>query len=73
MLSTDYEFTAPNTIVIHLRQGVLLAEHSSANGREFVASDVVTTTTESADSVTDLRHTLRIQRVIIRHIIPFLQ
>jgi len=41
MLSTDYEFSAPNTIVIHLRQGIDWQNIAPANGREFIASDVV--------------------------------
>ena len=40
-LATSYEMTDPNTIVVHLRQGVHWQNIPPANGREFTADDVV--------------------------------
>jgi peptide/nickel transport system substrate-binding protein len=40
-LASDWEFTDPNTFVAHLRQGIYWQNLPPANGREFVASDVV--------------------------------
>jgi ABC-type transport system substrate-binding protein len=40
-LATSWEFSDPNTFVVHLRQGVHWQNIAPANGREFVASDVV--------------------------------
>jgi len=40
-LMVSYEFTDPNTYVMHLRQGVHWQNLPPANGREFVADDVV--------------------------------
>ena len=41
LLAADWEFTDPNTYVVHLRQGIHWQNIPPANGREFVASDVV--------------------------------
>ena len=40
-LMESYEFTDPNTYVMHLRQGIHWQNIPPANGREFVAADVV--------------------------------
>ena len=40
-LGTSWEFTDPLTYVVHLRQGVHWQNIAPANGREFVADDVV--------------------------------
>jgi len=40
-LAESWEFTKPNTLVFHLRQGIYWQNIAPANGREFVASDVV--------------------------------
>lgn len=40
-LATSWEFTDVNTYVVHLRQGVHWQNIAPANGREFVADDVV--------------------------------
>jgi peptide/nickel transport system substrate-binding protein len=40
-LAQNWEFTTPNTFVVNLRQGIYWQDLSPANGREFVASDVV--------------------------------
>jgi peptide/nickel transport system substrate-binding protein len=40
-LAQSWEFTDPNTFVIHLRHGVHWQNISPANGREFTADDVV--------------------------------
>ena len=40
-LGTSWEFTDPLTYVVHLRQGVRWQNIAPANGREFVADDVV--------------------------------
>lgn len=37
----DWEFTTPGTFVVNLRQGIYWQNLPPANGREFVASDVV--------------------------------
>ena len=41
LLAASWEFTDPSTFVVHLRQGVHWQNLPPANGREFVASDVV--------------------------------
>jgi peptide/nickel transport system substrate-binding protein len=40
-LAQSYEFTDPGTVVVHLRQGVHWQNIAPANGREFIAADVV--------------------------------
>jgi len=40
-LAQSWEFTDPSTFTVHLRQGIHWQNISPANGREFVASDVV--------------------------------
>jgi len=40
-LAQNWEFTDPSTLVVHLRQGVYWQNIAPANGRQFVASDVV--------------------------------
>jgi len=40
-LAKSWEFSDPSTIVVHLRQGVHWQNLPPANGREFVADDVV--------------------------------
>jgi len=40
-LAASWEFTDPSTFVVHLRHGINWQNISPANGREFVASDVV--------------------------------
>ena len=40
-LGTSWEFTDPLTYVVHLRQGIHWQNIAPANGREFVADDVV--------------------------------
>jgi len=40
-LAQSWEFTNPSTFVVHLRQGVYWQNLPPANGREFVANDVV--------------------------------
>ena len=40
-LASSWEFTDPYTLVVHLRQGVYWQNIAPANGREFVASDVI--------------------------------
>jgi len=40
-LAQSWEFSNPNTFVVHLRQGVYWQNISLANGREFVANDLV--------------------------------
>ncbi len=40
-LAESYEMTAPDTIVWHIRQGVKWWAKAPANGREFIADDVV--------------------------------
>jgi peptide/nickel transport system substrate-binding protein len=40
-LASSWEFTDPTTLVVHLRQGIHWQNIPPANGREFVASDVV--------------------------------
>jgi len=40
-LAENWEFTAPNTYVAHLRRGITWQNIPPANGREFVADDVV--------------------------------
>ena len=40
-LVSDFEFTTPGTWVVHVRQGVHWQDIPPANGREFVASDIV--------------------------------
>jgi len=40
-LAENWEFTAPNTYVVHLRKGITWQNIPPANGREFVADDVV--------------------------------
>jgi peptide/nickel transport system substrate-binding protein len=40
-LAQSWEFTDPNTFVIHLHQGIHWQNISPANGREFTADDVV--------------------------------
>jgi peptide/nickel transport system substrate-binding protein len=40
-LAASWEFTDPNTYVVHLRQGIYWQNIAPANGREFIASDVV--------------------------------
>ena len=40
-LATDWEFTDPNTYVVHLRQGIYWQNIAPVNGREFTANDVV--------------------------------
>ena len=40
-LATSWEWPSPSTMVVHLRQGVYWDNLPPANGREFVASDVV--------------------------------
>jgi len=40
-LAQTWEFSNPNTLVVHLRQGIHWQNIPPANGREFVASDVM--------------------------------
>ena len=40
-LAKDWEFTDPNTYVVHLRQGIHWQNIPPVNGREFTADDVV--------------------------------
>jgi ABC-type transport system substrate-binding protein len=40
-LAQSWEFTNPSTFVVHLRQGVYWQNLPPANGREFVANDVI--------------------------------
>ena len=40
-MAQSYEFTTPNTWVVHLRQGMHWQNVAPANGREVIASDVV--------------------------------
>ena len=40
-MAQSYEFTGPSTWVVHLRQGIHWQNKTPANGREFIASDVV--------------------------------
>ena len=40
-LASSWEFTDTNTFVVHLRQGIYWQNLPPANGREFIASDVV--------------------------------
>ena len=40
-LASSWEFTDPSTYVIHLRQGIRWQTLAPANGREFIADDVV--------------------------------
>ena len=40
-LASDWEFTDPSTLTVHLRQGVYWQNIAPANGRELVASDIV--------------------------------
>jgi len=40
-LASSWEFTDPSTYVIHLRQGIRWQNLAPANGREFIADDVV--------------------------------
>jgi len=40
-LAQSWEFTNPGTYVVHLRQGIHWQNIAPANGREFIASDVV--------------------------------
>ena len=40
-LLTSWEFTVPATLILHLRQGIHWQDIPPANGREFVADDVV--------------------------------
>jgi len=40
-LAQSWEFTDPGTVVVHLRQGVHWQNIAPANGREFIADDVV--------------------------------
>ena len=40
-LAKSYEFTTPSTFVVHLNQGIKWQNLPPANGRNFVASDVV--------------------------------
>jgi ABC-type dipeptide transport system, periplasmic component len=40
-MAETYEFTTPSTWVVHLRHGIHWQNIAPANGREFVASDVV--------------------------------
>lgn len=40
-LASDYEFTDPSTLVVHVRQGVYWQNIPPVNGRQFTADDVV--------------------------------
>ena len=40
-LAATWEFTDPNTYVLHLRKGVMWQNIAPANGREFVADDAI--------------------------------
>jgi peptide/nickel transport system substrate-binding protein len=40
-LAESYEFTTPSTFVVHLQHGIYWQNLPPANGREFIASDVV--------------------------------
>jgi len=40
-LASDWEFSDPNTYVIHIRQGIHWQNIAPANGREFIADDIV--------------------------------
>ena len=40
-LAKSWEFTSPNTVVVHLHEGILWQDIPPVNGREFTAEDVV--------------------------------
>ena len=40
-LVASWEFTSPGVLVLHVRQGILWQNISPANGREFIADDIV--------------------------------